>query len=256
MASLEDVLKGGSTEPEEQQAETQANESQVEQPQGETEQQPAAAEGAPPAPDAEDDTPLPVHVVKAIRGELKAAKGERNDWKEKAISAQAKLEERDRMDQQRQRQAGQQPPSDAPQLSPQEFIAAQMFNERCNTSEMILRSKHEDVDEKVAVFMDAAQKNPALGAELHRQTHPYQFAYDWARKEMARREIGEDPDAYRKQLEDKIRAELSQSSAAPAPAATRAPLPPASLATARSAAPRSAPAWSGPTPLNEILTRG
>lgn len=215
-------------------------------PKGETAAVTPPADGAPPAPENEDeDERLPAHVVKKIRGE-------RNDWKEKALIAQAKLEERERVEKQRQQPQGQ---YDQQPMTQEQAFATQIFNERLNNSEMVLRSKHEDVDEKIAVFMEAAQQNPALAAELQNQTHPYQWAYSWAQKEMARREIGDDPVAYRKRLEDEIRASISAPHEPAAAATPRAPLPPASLATARSAAPRSAEAWTGPTPLESIIKR-
>lgn len=253
MRSLDDVISGN--EPaevvEEQPAQDTAPVEHLEpeqDPKGDDAAVTPPADGAPPAPDDdEQDDRLPAHVVKKIRGE-------RNDWKEKALIAQAKLEERERVE--KQRQGTQQANYGQTQepMTQEQMFATTIFNERLNNSEMVLRSKHEDVDEKIAVFAEAAQQNPALAAELQNQTHPYQWAYQWAQKEMARREIGDDPVAYRKRLEDEIRAQLtSQPETQPAMSAPRAPLPPASLANARSAAPRSSEAWTGPTPLENIV---
>lgn len=252
MRSLDDVLEGtkdGEVEHEQVQhaAPVEVVEpAPAEDPKGDTPASPPA-DGAPPAPENDDDDkPLPAHVVKKIRTE-------KNDWKEKAIAAQAKLDERDRIEQQRQTQANAVHPQ--PEMSTEERFATQMFNERLNNSEILLRSKHEDVDEKIAVFMEAAKQNPALASGLAQQSHPYQWAYEWAQKEMARREIGDDPVAYRKRLEDEIRASMTAQPADAAQAA-RAPLPPTSLATARSAAPRDAGAWTGPPSLDQIIKRG
>lgn len=252
MRSLDDVISGNDPaevivdQPAQDVAPVEPQEAQ--EPAGDTPAE-KPAEGAPPAPDDDEtDERLPAHVVKKIRGE-------RNDWKEKALIAQAKLEERERVEKQRQVQ---QPVQYQPQepMTQEQMFQTQLYNERLNNSEIVLRSKHEDVDEKIGVFMEAAQQNPALAAELMKQTHPYQWAYSWAQQEMARREIGDDPVAYRKRLEDEIRASLTEQPATQtAPTAPRAPLPPASLATARSAAPRNAPAWTGSRPLEDILRK-
>ena len=114
-----------------------------------------------------------------------------------------------------------------------------LFNERLNVSEALLRQQHEDVDARIAAFRQAAEADPALQRELRQQAHPYQWAYDHGKRLQLSQEIAADPDAYRRRVETELRA-------------AQPPIP-ASLAAARSAAPRQATPWTGPTPLSDIL---
>ncbi|WP_124485574.1 MULTISPECIES: hypothetical protein [unclassified Burkholderia] len=205
----------------------------------------AAPTDAPPASEPGQMVPL-----KALEEERKG----RQDWKEKAIRFEEELKHL--------RAQGQQPPQQ--QQQPVSLTYEQgLLNERMNMSEMMVRQQHgdSDVDSALEIFQKAVQENPALGAQLAQQRHPWQFMFDQAKRIQAMQEIGSDPAAYRQKLRDEILAELQQqgaapsapASAAPAPAAPAAPVIPRSLATARSSAPRSAPVWTGPTSLNDIL---
>lgn len=186
--------------------------------------------------------------LKALEEERKG----RQDWKEKAIRAEAALEAL----------RTQQPQTQATQAQPQSVemdLGTTLFNERLNVSEMLLRSKHDDVDAMVEVFKGAVAKNPALGAELTRQANPYGWMYEQAKRIKAMEEIGSDPEAYRQKVRDEIMAQMQAdqqaqlaSTAAPVTPVTP-PVIPKTLATARSAAPRTAPAWTGPTALSDIL---
>jgi len=124
------------------------------------------------------------------------------------------------------------------------YMQRQLFNERLNTSEAMLRSQHDDadVDAKMAVFKQAADSNPALRSELTRQANPYRWAYQQAQRLMAMEEIGSDPAAFRTRVEAEIRARIEAEFAAgtPAVAGARVHLP-QSLGTARSAGPRNTP---------------
>ncbi|WP_321967654.1 hypothetical protein [Burkholderia cepacia] len=204
---------------------------------------------APPASE-----PAPMVPLKALEEERKG----RQDWKEKAIRFEEELKHL--------RAQGQQQPTQ--QQQQQERPAAltyegALLNERMNMSEMMVRQQHgdDDVDKALEVFQKAVQENPALGAQLAQQRHPWQFMFDQAKRIQAMSEIGSDPAAYRQKVRDEILAELQQQGAAPAAqpaaavAAPAAPVIPRSLATARSAAPRTATAWTGPTALTDILKR-
>ena len=91
-------------------------------------------------------------------------------------------------------------------------------------SEMMVRQQHgdDDVDKALEVFQKAVQENPALGAQLAQQRHPWQFMFDQAKRIQAMSEIGSDPAAYRQRLRDEILAELQQQGAAPAAQAAAA----------------------------------
>lgn len=260
---LDEVLSGAKSEPQPsaaQQSQSEPVTTADNGATGEPAQQPAApaanpdpgatggeAGGATPAPQDDGTKLVPVAALEAER------KG-RQDWKEKAIRAEAALEEL--------RKQQSQPSSTTQQDQPTQWTPeVALLNERMNMSEIMVRQQHQDVDEMVEVFKKAAEQNPALGTQLAQQRHPWQWMYDQAKRMKAMEEIGADPAAYKQRLRDELLAELKneQASATPAaaaaPVAVSAPAPviPKTLATARSSAPRSAPAWTGPTPLNDIL---
>ncbi|WP_186118278.1 hypothetical protein [Burkholderia gladioli] len=226
---------------------------------GEGEQQTPPAEAA--GTTAEPTGATPAHEsgtmvpLKALEEERKG----RQDWKEKAIRFEEEIKHL------RAQHSQPQVPSNPEQRQPQQMSIEQaLLNERMNVSEMMVRQQHGDaaVESMLETFQQAVAKNPALGAELAQQRHPWQWMYEQAQRMKAMEEIGSDPAAYRQKLRDELLAELqAQQPAAThpeqpeAPAAPAAPALPRSLATARSAAPRTAPAWSGPTPLNDILKR-
>ncbi|MBN3848154.1 hypothetical protein G3N58_15135 [Paraburkholderia sp. Ac-20342] len=249
MESLENVLRGESSNVNTaaatvDNAQTQGTgETQTTaQPAGESEgAQQQSADGAPPAPEQDKLVPL-----KALEEERKG----RQDWKEKAIRFEEELKHL-------RAGGGQQGQQQQQQQTPLTFEQA-LLNERMNVSEMMLRNQHQDVDEKLAVFQAEVAKNPALGAELAKQRHPWEWMYKQAQRIQALTDIGDDPTAYEAKLREKIMAEIQgqqqqQQQAEASTTQASAPALPKSLATARSAGPRSAPTWTGPTPLNDIL---
>jgi hypothetical protein len=261
--ALDVILSGGASTQEAAETQTQ----QVEQTQtaeassgeashaGEQQTQTGAAEGAATDANATGATPAPESGTTVPLKALEEERKNRQDWKEKAIRFEEEL---------KHLRAQPQQPQGQQQQAPVEMdFDMRLLNERLNTSEMLLRAKHEDVDDKLKVFQEAATKNPALGAELLQQRHPYEWMYKQAQRIQAMNEIGEDPAAYRERVRAEIEAELKGAQAAAPeqqPAAVAAqvavkPTIPQSLATARSAAPRTAQAWTGPTSLNDILKR-
>lgn len=230
---------------------------------GESPDAPAAAqpegEGAPPAP---GNVPLAA---------LTAERRERQDWKERAIREEEQRKGLERELQELraklsapppQQQAPQQPPAPREMPDPvsdpvgfREWTEERMLNERMNMSEAMVRAQHDDVDEAVEVFKAEAQRNPALVAQLRAQQHPWQWAYQQAKRIKAMSEIGDDPAAFRARIEAEARqrfeAEMAQQ---PAPRGPAVNLPP-SLSTARSAAARGAPVVSGPYDMKDLLGR-
>jgi len=207
-------------------AEQQPAEQQVEQP-----EVPEGGDGAPAAPQAHES-----HVPLAA---LEAERKGRQDWKEKAIRYEEEL-----------KQLRQQPPQQfqPQQMDPLQSMQQQIVNERFNTSEMLVKQAHADADQVVEVFMEAARANPALAAALHQQRHPWDFAYKEGKRMAMLKEVGDDPAAYRAKVEAEIRAQIQSQ----APAQPQFNVP-ASLNGARSVATRSAPAWTGPPPLESIF---
>ncbi len=250
-------------------------------PTGETESSATPAGQAQPKPAAPDDedgaTPTPdMHGNVPLKA-LESERAKRQDWKTKAIQA----EERQRVAeeklaalekpaaaaqpvQQQQQQPVRIPPPPSPIEDPEGFARhqqEQLHQHKLNTSEMMLRQAHQDVDEKLAVFMRAAKENPSLLAKANQQPHPWGWMYSEATKLAAKEAIGDDPKAYEETLRAKIRAEIEAERREGAPTidlnapvvSTHRPAP--SLAAARSSAPSKAPAaaWTGPVPLGALV---
>lgn len=149
------------------------------------------------------------------------------------------------------------------------YVEGRAFSTFLNTSEMMLREKHDSasVDEAVATFKQAIAKNPALYGEFQRQPNPYRWMYDYVQRNKALDEIGADPAAYRAKLEadmraqletdirSKLEAEMAARTPAPPPVKPPVTLPPSSIGTGRSAAARSAPVWTGPPPIEDIFAK-
>lgn len=221
-----------------------------------TEEEPQVDEGQAQEASAEAETPetqgeptspgTDKHVPLAA---LEAERGQRRDWKEKALRYEGELKAI-----REQRERPQQAPEEQRQMDPFQMVQQQMLNQRFETSELIAKQTHKDLDEKVQVFMEAAKQNPALVAAMQREVHPYEFAYREAERIQLQKEMGGDPSAYRAKIEAEIReqlkAEMGQSPTITAPAAPRIPT---SLAGARSAAGRTASSFSGPPSLDDIL---
>lgn len=259
--SLDDVLSGAAPqEPNDAAQQQQGDPAAAAADQsttGDAAPQTDASEAATPSADENADASATPAQQTGSMVPLKALEEERKgrqDWKEKAIRAEAALEALRTQQPQPQAAQAQQPV--------EMDLQTVLLNERFNNSEMLLRAKHDDVDEMVKVFQSAVAKNPALGVEMGRQVNPYGWMYDQAKRIQAMEEIGSDPAAYRQKLRDELMAELQAkqaqastdvSAAAQTPAVAAQPVIPKTLATARSAAPRSAPTWTGPTSLSDIL---
>ena len=250
---MDDVFNdafNGTGEEREQPAATPAAAPEAPQPQNaetvET-KQPAQAggdDGATTAQGTEKHVPLAA---------LEAERKGRQDWKEKAIRFEEELKAFKAAQQQLQ-----QPQQPQQQLSQQEQLQLQMLSTKFDMSELAAREKHEDLDEMVNIFSEAARQNPALAAQLQTQKHPWEFAYKEGQRLKLAREMGDDPKAFREKLRAEVRAEIlaeqqqqpAQSNQSAAPSVTHIPQ---SLASARSSAARGNSAWSGPTPLESMF---
>lgn len=233
---------------------------------------PEAPAKAAPAPEADDAEPPDVREGDPIvpRAAYEAERKRRQDYKAQAAKLEGELAELRRQTEEAKRAAQQpspqyQPPPQPidPVNDPQGFVQrvqTAMLNERLNNSEMFLREKlgTEKVDGLIAEFKQAAQADPALYQKMYQQPNPY----GWMAREVDRlkliREV-DDPAAYRAKIVAEERAKWEAEMAAqapPPPPVSPAAGQPRSLATARNVAPRSAPAWTGPTPLTDIARRG
>lgn len=263
---LDDFLgdEPGQAEADAPSAAVETPEALVAEPEG---QQPALPAEPAAIEDDTETTGNPVNFRK-LREAVEATKKERNDYKGERDRLQgemaaikAELEAARKAPPAAPVQEEQPEPLAIPNPveDPQGYHAYQqrmLFNERLNQSEMMLRDQHDDVDEKMAVFKQAATANPALRSELTRQVHPYRWAYQQAQRIMAMEEIGGDPAAYRAKVEAELRAKWEAEYTGTQPqAATRIQLP-QSLGTARSAGSRSTPVINVAESFDDILAVG
>lgn len=85
-------------------------------------------------------------------------------------------------------------------------MQGQMRQMVINNSVEMMRMTHEDYDAKEESFIQMAQQNPALIAEMNNSANPAKFAYDYATTQAQIKEA-QDPQ-YREKLKAEIRAEL------------------------------------------------
>lgn len=126
-----------------------------------------------------------------------------------------------------------------------------MLDRVYNAMEAAARARYQDYDEKREIFLQLAQEDPSIVAGLQTAPDPAEYAYTTAKRLSVLREIGDDPDAYRKKVEAEIRervmAEMAQRKPVPAV------VPPSSLNAEKS--PVSSQNWGGPTPITSIFSR-
>ncbi len=281
-SELDAFLKGDAPEPEP---------APVEQPDARPEPEPKAdaADGGgakkPPdaATEADDAEPPEPREGEALvpRRAFEAVRHERQDWKARAIAAETRsaAAETQRAELQRQFEEAKRAPPPAPvqQAAPAEIPnpaydpagyhayivqelererqvrAREQINHTLNLSERDAIKEHgkEKVEAMKAEFLEAKNADPTLGERLIQQSDPYGWAMQQIEKIRMQREIGDDPAAYRAKMRAEFEAEMAagQQPARVSPAAGMAP----SLASVRSVAGRSAPAFSGPPSLDDIV---
>jgi hypothetical protein len=205
------------------------------------------AGAAPPAAGADASRHVPLEALEAER------RG-RQDWKEKAIRAEA---ERDQLRQQIERR-GQQPPpqGEQQQEDPVQRQVQRLENVVLNQSERAARSHHgtEAVDKAWARVQQEFGQNPALYQQIVGAPDPWDQVVQHGKRLLAMDEIGSDPVAFRKKVEDEIRAQLAATGGSPPDKSGKpaAPNLPESLAGARSAGARGT-TWTGPTPFENLF---
>jgi len=129
-----------------------------------------------------------------------------------------------------------------------------------NTTERIARSKYTDFDDQVAEFAELVKATPGLAQQWLSSADPAEFAYRTGKNHKMLKEAG-NIDALKekiaKETEARVRAQVEAEFKAKQDALEkeRAALPP-SLSDVRGAPAQPAkPVWSGPTPLDAILSK-
>ena len=224
----------------------------------------AVAKPGEPVDEPDDDEPpreaRPGEVA-VPRHAYEAERNRRQNWVERAARAEAQAEElRKQMEAlakqqqapppQQQQQPGQQFQFTPWEVDPARRYQEELVNEKFERSELMMRSKHGDeiVDQLINDFAQLTAQNPTLRMQLFAQRDPFGWAHKEVERQRLLREMDGDPTAYRAKLRAEWEAE-QQTKAPPQvqlPQNTPPPAMPPSLAGVRSAAPRGAPAWSGP----------
>jgi len=124
---------------------------------------------------------------------------------------------------------------------------------KLNTAETIARSKHQDFDEKVAVFADVLGKTPGLHQQWLNSPDPAEFAYQLGKNHLELQQVGS-MDAMRAQIEKetRLKVEAEFKAKAEAEAKQRAAIP-GSLSQARGVGGSNTPVWDGPPSLDSVL---
>lgn len=134
--------------------------------------------------------------------------------------------------------------------SVQQYTGNQLLMERGKFAEMRARDRYQDYDETVEHFKVAAGANQFILQELMKADDPAEYAYRVGKQVQEAQGIGQAPS--REQMRAEIEAEIREKLKAELglPATRQAP---STLAAERSVGTRSGPAWTGPTPLGDLL---
>jgi hypothetical protein len=237
----------------------------VETPQEPPAEQPAPTTEpeAPEAPAASQEPPEgePEHGeatnFRKLRDVVETTKREREDYKSRAIRAETQAEElRKQLEAPRQEQRQAPPPQmDIREAMAQDPAIKAAVLTRLDTSEMLLRERLGDdaVNQLQQDFTAAMARDPTLQAKVLVQRDPYRWAMKHLESIKLYDEIGDDPAGWREKQRALWEAERANGATTQQPRVSPAAGMAPSLASARSAAPRSAPAWSGPRPLESIV---
>lgn len=88
-------------------------------------------------------------------------------------------------------------------------LQSDYLNRYYNALESAARARHQDYDEVRDVFVEKARDNPALAAQLNNHPDPAEFAYQQGKLLRELSTVNNDIDAYRKRIEDEVRAKLA-----------------------------------------------
>lgn len=146
---------------------------------------------------------------------------------------------------------------DDPEAALQHFqqqTAAAITKTRLDTAEAIARTKYKDFDENVAEFSELLQNVPGLRDQLLASPDPAEFAYRTGQRQKELKSIG-NIEEYRAKIERETRAKLEAEFAAKdAERRKLAESLPSSLSDVRGSGSGGRAVYTGPTPLDDILS--
>lgn len=249
--SLDDIMSDKPMEDES--AEVQETQEQPEEDQFEEqgEESPEGEDSDAAEPEG-DDTQEPKMVP------LAALEAEREKGRQKVSAVSERLAQIEQMLTQSQQGQKQAEPQKLPDMfdQPEAYTQSlmQMMQQResnliAEMSERFARTQHGS--EAVDAAFEAAKASGVID-QFRGKRDPWGDLVQWHKQHQVMSEIGSDPEAWRAKERERLRQEIlaetasqqiKQASARPAP----------SLAGSANLGARTAPAWSGPTPLDDIL---
>lgn len=134
----------------------------------------------------------------------------------------------------------------------QQQMQSQMKASLVDMSETLVRAQFKDFDQVRDAFIESASQNPVYINQMMASPNPALYAYQEGKRLMALREMGDDPQAWRKSIEEKAVAAYLESQKTQATQASVANLP-TSLGDVRATGGQKAEQYAGPKPLNDIL---
>lgn len=257
MASLDDIFAGreiaappdGDGQP---QAETVTATEEPET--GVTEPEPGAAAGtevATPATDVDDAPTVPRIALIDERRKRQDAEARANDLAQRLAAVESRVAEAPEVEL---------PDAKEDPDGYKRAIAENRFRDRFNIALPYARRAYGDLDQVMDAFhaeaAEAAKRGDhAMAIGFSQAPDPVEYAYRQGKIALARREIGDDPVAFRERVRAEIKAEM-EAEAKPAPASAPAPTPslPKSLASAPSSVSRSSDVGGFQT-MEQLLAR-
>jgi hypothetical protein len=221
------------------------------------------SEPTPPVGQPKNDQPppgyVPVSALIDLRVDARQAKQERDDLRQRLADLQRPKSEP--VDFWTEPDAALKQRLDPLQNEIRQTISSMTL--RASKAEAIATHGRPAVDAMEAEIGKLIEANdpelPALRQAMLSSEDPVGIAMNWYSRRKVLAEVGNDLAAYRKRIEDEIRAEIAggaSPSAQPGqPTAAEPPVLPSNLAGARNVGTRAGPAWSGPAPLKDIFKR-
>ena len=168
---------------------------------------------------------VPLTELKTERAKRQEFEKRATELEQRALRAEAAAEEARRYWQTQQQQIPQpqqqQPPKQIPDpwTDPEGYTAAKLqeveqkfarqeFQSRVVLSERLMRQQHQDFDQVVEVFGQAANRNPYLLQQMTQSPLPAEYAYQMGKRLQLADRIGSDPDSYEKKIREEERQKV------------------------------------------------